>query len=57
MKIYNNLYLNSVEVNILLFLITINIVIIMLSVFIDLAFVEPNDVIVMGNQSGVTLKI
>ena len=47
MKIYNNLYLNNVEVKILLFLITINIVVMMLSVFIDLAFAEPNDVVVI----------
>ena len=32
---------------ILLFLITTNIVIMMLSVFIDLAFAEPNDVVVI----------
>ena len=32
---------------ILLFLITTNIVIIILSVFIDLAFAEPNDVVVI----------
>jgi hypothetical protein len=34
-------------VKILLFLITANIVILGLSVFIDLAFAEPNDVIVL----------
>jgi hypothetical protein len=34
-------------VKILLFLFTINIVVIMLSVFIDLAFAEPNDVVVI----------
>jgi hypothetical protein len=34
-------------VKILLFLITTNIVIMMLSVFIDLAFAEPNDVVVI----------
>ena len=32
---------------ILLFLITTNIVVMMLSVFIDLAFAEPNDVVVI----------
>ena len=47
MKIYNNLQLNSVEVKILLFLITANIVIMILSVYIDLAFTEPSDVVVM----------
>ena len=47
MKIYNNLSLNSVEVKILLFLFTTNIVVMMLSVFVDLAYAEPNDVVVI----------
>ena len=48
MKIYNNLWFNSVEVKILLFLITTNIVIMMLSVFNrDLAFAEPIVVVVI----------
>jgi hypothetical protein len=34
-------------VKILLFLFTINIVVMMLSVFLDLAFAEPNDVVVI----------
>jgi hypothetical protein len=34
-------------VKILLFLFTTNIVVMMLSVFIDLAFAEPNDVVVI----------
>jgi len=44
-------------VKILLFLFTTNIVVMMLSVFIDLAFAEPNDVVLSKNQSFVTLQI